>query len=143
MSPPNLSLILIMVCFWLTFWLVHRYLIVPVGKALDERRQRIETAESSWASKHEEYLSQTSRLEREMEEAARQAAQTRQEHRQRAVEAREEQLQEARTTASQRLDDALEQLDEEAQAARAELRSRATALARQFASQLLGREVAS
>jgi F0F1-type ATP synthase membrane subunit b/b' len=127
----------------LTFWLVRKYLIVPVGKALDERRQRIETAEASWNSKHEEYLSQTSRLEGEMEEAMREAAQVRAEHRQRALEAREERLREARETAGGRLEQALAQLDQDAAAARSDLETKAAVLAREFASRLLGRKVAS
>jgi len=143
MSPPNLSLILIMACFWLTFWLVQRYLITPVGKTLGERRQLVETAHSTWQSKHQEYLSQISRLEGEMEEAVREAGQIRAELRQRAMEAREQRLGDARSTASARLDQALATLDTEATMARSDLQARAAELARQFASQLLGRDAVS
>jgi F0F1-type ATP synthase membrane subunit b/b' len=68
---PNYSLFFIMACFGVTLWLVHRFLIEPVGGVLAERARRIDGAEKEWAAKNEEYLSATRRLEAEIDEAAR------------------------------------------------------------------------
>ena len=143
MTPPNLSLILIMICFWMTLWLVHRYLIIPVGRVIAERRERIDGAESAWASKNEEYLSATSRLKSEMEEAAREATGVRTSHIQGAMEKRQSRLSEARDTADQRLQKALDELEADAAAARKELQASAAELARVLAGRLLEREVTS
>jgi F0F1-type ATP synthase membrane subunit b/b' len=143
MTAPNLSLILIMICFWLTTWLVYRFLIVPVGAVLGERQRRIDDAANRWQSTHDEYLEATARLEQELESAAREAARLRAEHRQQALAERQETLETARAAADERLHQALAELDTEAGSARDELRARAQEFARLFASRLLDREVAS
>ena len=141
MSPPNPSLILIMVCFWLTFWLVRRFLIKPIWGVLGDRAQRIEAAQRAWKAKNEEYVSATARLEGEVEAAAREAARLRGELRQRAVDQRQEAIGRARAAAEERLAQAVAGLAADAEAARAELGERARELARLLAGQLLGREV--
>jgi F-type H+-transporting ATPase subunit b len=143
MTPPNLSLLLIMICFWCTMWLVHRFLIKPVGAVLEERRSRVSQATQGWETTHQEYLAATARLEAEIQNAAREAARVRAEHRQQALDRRQQTLDRAREEADDRLGAALIALDGEATAARSELQARAGELARLFATRLLGREVAS
>jgi F-type H+-transporting ATPase subunit b len=143
MSPPNLSLVLIMICFWLTMWLVYRYLITPVGQVLAERQRRLDESQATWDATNADYLAATERLERELEKAARSAAEVRNEHRQQALDGRQQKLEAARGEADQRLGQALGELDEAATVARTDLRDRARELAALFASQLLGREVRS
>jgi len=141
MQPPNFSLVIVMVCFWLTFWLVQKFLLKPVGAVLAERSRRVEGAEAEWQSKHQEYLDETARLESELETAAKAAAKVRNDHQQQALERRQATLDTARQMANGRLDEAMDALNTDAAAARADLQSRARELARVFASQLLGREV--
>ena len=140
---PNLSLIMIMICFWVCFYLVDRFLLRPVGTVLAERERRIGGAEREWSSKHEEYLSATAKLEAELEEAARQASRVRSEFRETALERRQQLLQEAQQEAADKLDSSLQTLADDAMAAEAELAASAKELARLFASRLLSREVAS
>jgi len=141
MQPPNFSLIIVMVCFWLTYWLIQKFLLKPVGAVLTERRGRIEGAENEWQSKHQEYLDETARLESELGEAAKAAAAVRKGLQQQALDRHQATLDTARQLADGKLDEAMEVLDTEAAAARADLKVRAGDLARAFASQLLGREV--
>jgi len=141
MQPPNFSLIIVMVCFWLTFWLIQKFLLKPVGAVLAERRGRIEGAENAWQSKHQEYLAETARLESELEEAAKAAAGVQSDHQQQALDRRQATLDTARQLADGKLDEALGVLKTDASAARADLEVRARGLARTFASRLLGREV--
>ena len=143
MTPPNLSLLLIMICFWCTMWLVHRFLIKPVGAVLEERQGRIGQATQSWEATHQEYLAATARLEQEIQNAAREAARVRGEHRQQALDRRQATLERARAEADDRLGAALIGLDAQTTAARGELRASAAELARLFATRLLGRKVAS
>ncbi len=143
MTPPNVSLLMIMACFWVTLWLVQRFLIVPLGAVLAERRSRIDGAETSWAAKNEESRSATARLEAEMEDAARAAAQVREAHRRAANDRRQATLGAVRERAEAGLGEALARIDGDAAAARHELRQQAESLARTFASRLIGREVRS
>ncbi len=143
MNPPNVSLLFIMACFWLTYWVVLQFLVKPVTAVVEERRRRVEGAERTWASKHQEYLSATERLESEMEEAARAASKLRAELRRQGQEHRQERLDATRRQVDQRLREALGELDREEETARAELRGRARTLAAELASRLLERRVAS
>ncbi len=143
MSPPNASLILIMVCFWVTLWLVHRYLIQPVSAVLADRRQRIDGAKREWSARNEEYLAAVARIEEQLQNAARDAGKNRADARQRAMDARQRALETARAQADERLAAVVESLDKDAEAVRGELRRRAEELARLLAGRLLGREMAS
>jgi len=141
MTPPNLSLILVMVCFWVTMWLVYRYLIRPVGSTVDERSRRINGAQQEWAARNEEHLAAIAQVESEVADAAKAAAQTRSAARQNALDARQQLLDNARERADARLTSALEELDQEAVGASNELRRRAEDLARMLAGRLIEREV--
>jgi F-type H+-transporting ATPase subunit b len=132
-----------MVCFWVTMWLVYRFLIRPVGSVLDDRRQRIDGAQREWTARNEEYTSAIATVEAEVQEAAREAAATRAAARQQAMDHRQAALDEARARADERLTSVLDTLDSEAAEARADLRRRAEGLARLLAGRLLGREMGS
>ena len=77
MTPPNLSLILVMICFWVTFWLVQKFLIGPVGQVLAERKHRISTATETWEAKHAEFEAAVAKVEEQFDTAARDAAKMR------------------------------------------------------------------
>jgi len=143
MSPPNLSLIFIMICFWITMWLVYRYLIQPVGAVLSERKGRIDGASSRWESTNQQYLDAVANLERATEEAAKEAGRVRAEYRQQALERRQKALEEARAVADSRLETALQELESATSSARHDLQSGARELAQLFAGRLLDRKVTS
>ena len=143
MSPPNASLVLIMVCFWMTLWLVQRFLIRPVSAVLDDRRRRIDGAKQEWSARNEEYLAAVARIEDQVLNAARDASKSRAEARQRAMDARQTAMETARARADERLTSVVDDLDKDAQAARGDLRHRAEELARLLAGRLIGREMSS
>lgn len=143
MTPPNASLVLIMVCFWLTLWLVQRFLIRPVSLALDDRRRRIDGAKQEWSARNEEYLSAVARIEGELQNAARDAAKSRADARLQAMDKRHLALETARARADERLAQVVASLETDAQAVRGDLRRRAEELARLLAGRLLGREMSS
>lgn len=143
MPELNFSIVFIMVCFWLTLWLVHRFLIVPTRGVIEERTGRIDGAEKEWAAKNAELEAATKRLQDEIDEAARGAARTRDTFRQEAQEARQARLDAAREQADRQLKTALGELAHDAESARAELQAQAEKLAAGLAGRLLGREVVS
>ena len=143
MTPPNLSILLVMVCFWVTLWLVGRFLVRPVTEVLDERDGRIDGAQREWTRQNEEMETASRRIEEELLEAARESARRRETLRAGAMDEKQRLLDEARTEAESRLEQALESLDRDVEAARKELGTRAEVLAREFAARLIGRGVAS
>jgi len=143
MTPPNVSLVLIMVCFWMTLWLVQRFLIRPVSAVLDDRRRRIEGARQEWSARNEEYQAAVARIEEEVQNAARDAGKSRAEARQRAMDARQQAMEAARARADERLVSVIESLDRDVDAIRGDLHRRAEELARLLAGRLLGREMSS
>jgi F-type H+-transporting ATPase subunit b len=143
MTPPNVSLVLIMVCFWMTLWLVQRYLIRPVSGVLEDRRRRIDGAKQEWSARNEEYQAAVARIEDEIQNAARDAGKSRAEARQRAMDARQQAMEAARARADERLMSVVESLDRDVDAIRGDLHRRAEELARLLAGRLLGREMSS
>ena len=141
MTPPNLSLLMIMICFWLTLWLVNRYLILPIQGVLDERSSRIDGATQARLDQQEALRTGTERLEEALSDAARKAAALKAEKRQEAISAREARMAEARSRADEKLTQAVRTLGEDAEKARLELRSQAEVLAAELAGRLLGREL--
>jgi F-type H+-transporting ATPase subunit b len=132
-----------MVCFWMTLFLVQRFLIRPVGAVVDDRQLRLDEAQQEWAAKNEEHLAAVAQVEDELGTAAREAGRIRGEARQEAMDKRQKGLADARARADERLVAVLDGLEREADAARAELRRQAEDLARLLAGRLLGREMAS
>jgi F-type H+-transporting ATPase subunit b len=132
-----------MVCFWVTLWLVHRYLIRPVSAVLDDRRRRIDGAKQEWSARNEEYLAAVARIEEQLQNAARDAGKSRADARQRAMDARQLALETARAQADERLASVVKSLDTDAESVRGELHRRAEELARLLAGRLLGREMIS
>ncbi len=141
MIEINLSLVFVMLCFWVTLWLVHRFLIQPVGGVIEERRRRIDGAQQEWTAKNDEFVAAVARVEENLTSAAQEAATVRAEARQQAMDERQQTLDGARNRADDRLSTALGTLEQEAGAAREELRRRAGELAQLLAGRLLGREV--
>ena len=43
-APPNYSLLFIIACFWLVYFIVSRLLVKPLGETLDERHRRAAVA---------------------------------------------------------------------------------------------------
>ena len=141
MTPPNISILLIMLCFWATLWLVNRFLIHPVNSVLDQRHERIDGAHKAWTAKNDELLSATGRIEDELVEAARAAATTRETLRANANQSKQQLIDAAKTEAEEKLDCALGALNRDAETARDELRRQAENLSRALVQRLLGREV--
>ena len=143
MTPPNVSLVFVMVCFWVTLWLVYKFLIQPTNRVLDERNSRIDTAQQQWAEKNQAFLDATGRLEEELAAAAKEASRVRESYRDRAQADRQTRLEAARRRADDELQGAVAGIEKDANAARTELRDLAGRLAGELATKVLGREVRS
>jgi len=141
-APPNLSLLLIMACFWIVFFLVWRLLVNPLGVVLDERDTRIRKSKDALDGVQERFAAAVARCERELAVGASQAGKERAELRAAGESARRARLDAAREQAQQRLSRLSAEIGEAAAGARSELRASAQALARELAEKLVGRRLA-
>ncbi len=141
-APPNLSLLLIMACFWMVFFLVWRLLVKPLGAVLDERDRRVRESKDSLAGVQERFAAAVARCERELAAGAGQAGKERAALRAAGESARRARLDAAREQAQERLSRLSTEIGAAAAAARSELRVSAQALARELAERLVGRRLA-
>ena len=142
-SPPNLSLILIMACFWLVYLLVRTQFLKPVGSLLDQRESQVRTARETFARAKEELGEAIGRCERELAQAAGEGQKVRAALRAEGETARRAQLEAARSQGQERLAALTGEMAKVTDEARAVLRAKSAELARSLAERLLERRIAS
>ena len=143
MSPPNLSLIFIMACFWLVYLLVTTQFLKPVGAVLDQRDSQIRTARETSAQAKEQLGEAIGRCERELAQAAGEGQKVRATLRAEGETARRAQLEAARSQGQERLAALTGEMAKVTDEARAVLRAKSAELARSLAERLLERRIAS
>lgn len=136
---PDASMLVILVIFWITYWILRKFLFQPIVEILRERRETVETARAE----HEAAAAQAeTKIDAEREKLNRarvEAAARRDELRKAAEEHREAALDETREEADTRLAAAQAELEEEVAVQRKTLEVRARALADRMADKLLER----
>jgi F-type H+-transporting ATPase subunit b len=142
-TAPNLSLLLIMACFWLVYWLVATQLVRPLGRLLDERARRIGEAHDTLTAVETRFPDAMTRCERDLGQAAAEAQKERAVLRAAGETARRGRLDAARAEGQQRLATLATELDAASRSARTQLREQGVGLAHDLAEQLLGRRLAS
>jgi len=135
LALPNLSLLLVMACFWLVYLVVSTQLVGPLGRLLAERERRVREARDGHERARAALADAVARCERDLASAAAEGQKARAALRAAGETARRAQLQ-------QRLARLDAELADVARVARAALRERASGLARDLASRLIGRSVA-
>lgn len=143
MSPPNLSLILIMACFWLVYLLVRTQFLKPVGALLDQRESQIRTARDTFAQAKEQLGEAIARCERDLAQAAGEGQKVRATLRAEGESVRRAHLEAARQQGQARLATLSGELTTVTDEARAVLRAKSAELARSLAERLLERRIAS
>ena len=139
---PNLSLLLVMACFWLVYLMVSTQMVGPLGRLLSERAQRIHEAHEAYDRARAALADAVAKCERELAGAASEGQKARATLRAAGEASRRARLEQARGQVQERLAQLDRELDAAARAARATLREKAVALARELASRLIGRSVA-
>jgi F0F1-type ATP synthase membrane subunit b/b' len=141
-SPPNLSLILIMACFWLVYLLVSTQFLKPVGALLDQRDKVLRTARETFAQAKDRLSEAIAGCERDLAQAANEGQKTRAALRAEGEAARRATLDAARQRGQERLAALAGELAKVTDEARAVLRARSGDLARSLAERLVERRIA-
>lgn len=142
-SAPNLSLLLIMACFWLVYLLVSTQFLKPVGTLLDQREDAVRSARDAFARAKEELGEAIGRCERELAQAASEGQRLRAARRSEGEAARRARLDAARRQGQERLAALSTELAGVTEEARAILRAKSRELARALAERLVERRIAS
>lgn len=142
-SAPNLSLLLIMACFWLVYLLVSTQFLKPVGALLDEREKRVRSAREAFDAAKKQLDEAIAGCERELAQAAAEGQKARAGLRAEGEATRRARLDAARQQGQERLAVLSGELDKATEEARAALRARSGEVARSLVERLLERRVAS
>lgn len=142
MQLPDLSLLVVMVIFWATYWVLRIFLFKPLGHILEEREARQEAAGAALRSALERQKEVLLDIDRRLTEARRVAMGEREAIRAEAAAKRQAVLDDAREKARQTVEAAQQRLESEIAGAREELRASAKTTAAEIASVALGRKVA-
>lgn len=142
-SPPNYSLLLIMACFWLVYFLVSSLLLKPLGALIDERDRRVREARDDIEKARQAFDDTMTKCEKELAVVASAAQKERAELRGAGEATRRAALDGAREKGQARLAALAQEIQESSAGAQRELRSRAEELSRELAEHLLGRRLAS
>lgn len=140
---PNLSLLLIMACFWAVFFLVSTQVVKPLGALLEERRHIVQNGAAALGTAQNQTREALAQCELQLTEAAAAAQRERAALRAAGEAERRARLEAARAEGHERLARLARELEEAGLQARAELRERSRQLAIELAGRLLGRRLAS
>ncbi len=143
MNLPNVSFLLVVACFWLAFWVVHRQLVRPILALLDEREQRVASGREAFEKAKAALEQALAAREKELAQVAAEAQKERARLREEGHRQRREKLEAARAEGQRRLAEFQAELERETQWARQQLKVHTLQLARELAQRLLGRALAS
>lgn len=138
-TPPNLSLLFIMLCFWAVFFVVSSQIVKPLGRVLDEREALLRGAHQRLDEARSAFEAAVTRSEKELALASTEATRERAAMRAEGEATRRARLDAARERSQQTLASLGRDLDQASAEARAGLRATTEQLARELASRLLGR----
>lgn len=142
MQLPDLSILLVMAIFGATFLVLKTFVFRPLGSILEEREARLEEAESALEKMLRREAEVVAELDQKLTSARREVLAAREASRLEAAAERQQTLETARERARVTVVTAQAQLEREIVATREELRRSTEAMARDIASQTLGRKVA-
>jgi F0F1-type ATP synthase membrane subunit b/b' len=142
-APPNFSLLFIIACFWLVYFIVSRLLVKPLGETLDERHRRAAAARERFEAAQSGLKEALARCERELAAAGLEAGKQRQGLRAEGEKVRAGRLAAAREQAQGTLATLGADLEQAVAQARGTIRTQAGSLGRLLANRLAGRGAAA
>jgi len=140
---PNVSSLYVILAFGICYWILKRYLFVPLALILDAREKGEKDAEKAYAASLVDLQKAVSAGEDRLAEARREALRTREALRAEGAAVLEKKIAEAQAAAHVSVDAGVKKIEGEADASAKELPARARSLARDLAERILGRKIAA
>lgn len=140
-TPPDLSLVFIMLCFWAVFFVVSSQIVTPLGRILDERENLSRAAGQRLDGARQALQAAMTQSERELAGASAEATRERASLRAQGEANRRARLDAARERSQQTLARLGQDLEQASAEARSGLRANTQQLAHELAGHLLGRDL--
>ncbi len=134
---PDASMLVILVIFWITYWILRKFYFAPITEILRERREAVETARAEHEAAAEQAEAKIAAEQGKLTQARAEAAAHRDALRKEAEEYREAVLAETREETGRQLETAQGELETEVATQRRTLEERARALADRMTDKLL------
>jgi len=140
---PNISSLFVLVAFGICYWILKRFLFVPLAGILDARQEAEKQAERAYAESVASLEKAVAAGEEKLAEARREALKTREGLRAEGSALLDKKLAEAHAAAQAALDKGVAEIEAQAAASGRELPEKASSLARELAEKILGRKLAA
>jgi len=140
---PNVSSLYVILAFGICYWILRKYLFVPLAMILDARDKGEKDAEKAYAASLADLQKAVAAGEDRLAEARREALRTREALRAEGMERLEKKVAEAQAAAHGSVEKGIGEIDGQAAALAKDLPERARSLARELAERILGRKLAA
>jgi F-type H+-transporting ATPase subunit b len=140
---PNVTSLYVLLAFGVSYFILKRYLFVPLSGILEARETEEREAEKAYAESLQALDRAVAAGEEKLAAARRQALKTREELRGEGAALLEQKLTDARQRASQEIARGSSEIETQAAESSRQLPERARSLARELAEKILGRKLAA
>ncbi len=140
---PNVSSLYVILAFGICYWILRKYLFVPLALILDAREKGEKDAEKAYAASLADLQKAVAAGEDRLAEARREALRTRETLRAEGASLLEKKIDEAQASAHASVESGVQRIEGEAAASAKDLPERARGLARELAERILGRKLAA
>lgn len=138
---PDLSLLAIMVIFFLNYLIVRKFFLQPINEVLDARESETRSADKLYEDALARFQEATAQTEAQLQAAKREAAQVRERFRAEAAAHRQQVVEKTGGEAREIIAEADQKLSREVDVARQSIVAESESLARLAAERILGRAV--
>jgi F-type H+-transporting ATPase subunit b len=138
---PDLSLLAIMVIFFLNYLIVRKFFLQPINEVLDARETETRSADKLYEDALARFQEATAQTEAQLQAAKREAAQVRERFRGEAAAHRQQVVEKTSGQAREIIAEADQKLSREVDVARQSIVGESESLARLAAERILGRAV--
>ncbi len=140
---PNVTSLYVLLAFGVSYFILRRYLFVPLSGILEAREREEREAQKAYAESLETLEKAVAAGEQKLSLARREALKTREELRGEGSALLEKKLGEARERASGEIARGSKEIETQASESSRQLPERAKSLARELAEKILGRKLAA
>ncbi len=142
-EAPNVSSLYVFLAFGICYWILKKYLFVPVLGILEAREKAEADAERAYADSMRTLEQAVARGEEHLALARREALKTREDLRSEGLALLNQKLAEAHAASAAALEKGSREIEAQVSASSQQLPERARALARELAEKILGRKLAA
>ncbi len=140
---PNVTSLYVFLAFGISYWILKKFLFVPLSAILEAREAEDREAQNSYEQSVQRLEKAVAAGEEKLSAARQDALRTREGLRAQGMAVLEQSLAEARTVSAQEVARASLEIQEQAERSSRELPERARSLARELAEKVLGRKLAA